>query len=500
MLPDYEEFNNAYKEVMRIITGIEQPFPAQRFETMKVAIEKAEGAYPEEMHVMQKLVLTLKKILNLFPQLPDLPSFKEAQKILETYFGFQQSGFRTTIHYELRALNLFERELRRFMSPLKEMDAPEKVYHEEVLEGLKLRRMGEEEVAIKRNFPAYEKKLSIAALNISERCFGRCPTCSIDALPNDLLMDWELLDGLTKSPQVIFLSEVRLGDGEALLYQDKKTGKNLFDVIENILSNRAVSVQFTTAGLIPQNRRFGRPVLEALESLGPYASELNINISFNFFFGRVRDVDSYVEAMDETFRSLSRSACRKIVLLMYDEENKQETLDRFAPLKEKYRLDHEERSLGKSGRGIKKNPATCRELSDHDIDESLAKTIECELATTGRGAPTEEEHRKLSTCRFLRYKDLGEVPKLAVRADGSLTPFCLAPGTRGTAIGNVFDNDAVQVIALEQEFRKEMKKRVLAHEGTVFCEEHRKWNRTFKAPKSKNPIVRMRRQRKIGNC
>ncbi len=538
MRPDYAPFSSAYAKVMRILTGEDRRFPEERFQEIvgfqerSRAVERELGlafaVKQEHFYAMDKLALTLENIVlpmvREFREAPlrefasakgqkarrELPAsywfgekigakIESALKILESLFRFHWIDASCgkdfdSIPYGLKTLIGFERDLRRLGGPVHGFDVEERMYYDGLSDAIALRCRGESLPAV--NMDTLDKRLPIGGLNLSERCFGCCPRCSIDARPSDGQMDWALLHALLESPQIAFMPQVHLGDGEVLLYEGGEEGKNLADAIREILFARPVGVQFTTAGLIPQNRKAGVRVLEGLGSLGPYASDIAITVSFNFFFKDIGSIDRYVQSMEETFELLSGLPCQKDVIVMYSKENEAETKGRFASLQQKYGLElahggYPMRLIGSSGRGLEKMPASVTDCSADVLTSMISNAIRRDFGLYDNTSFA--DRGKLAMCKGLGHT--GEVPPFTVRSDGALTVHCFSPGTRGTCIGHVARNDAQQVIGLERVFREELHQRVLEHPGKTFCSEHRAWNKTFRAPESGNPIVNVTRTR-----
>lgn len=311
--------------------------------------------------------------------------------------------------------------------------------------------------------------LPIRELYISERCFRGCSYCANVSLPTGAMMPFELITTAFATSSLVPYKPIFLGDGEVLIYEDKDSGKSLLDVLKFLLCDLKLQVEFTTAGLLPVNRKLGTPVLRALGELGEDAlSRLKIFVSFNESHGM--GPKEYFACMEETF-GLIRNVRSVKAQLRAAPHRIQEEQERLGIILESYRAKF----------GV-----------PHIISNSVLMT------DAGRLSPSQVIPTKPIwldrffpanhfSCRIMHSKDR---PVFGLRPDGRLDAWCGAFGSRGCDLGNIHGHDALQIFRAYRAFIGEFGKRLNSTPTTLDnCEWHRRWNKSFALPPSKSPIL-----------
>lgn len=359
-----------------------------------------------------------------------------------------------------RSSSSLVRDIRKIISDfsffaLRNLENPER----------KLRR----EISGVGNSEQYTLHLGVQGYSISEKCLGGCrKTCPLKASGADLQMPWELFDAATSSPDI--RSElsvpVHLGDGEVLIYN--QSGRKLFDVVDRLVRVCGHPVKFTTAGLIPPNRELGLEFFRSLETLGVYSTDVTITLSFNLYFGFIKnekDIENYVRCVAETVEAISRTGAKLYVILMSDVTNRERTNAAYS--------------------AIEPLLLAYYNFGANYVEQNRRIPNAIGFAEGMKGA------KKISDRHCNRIeRDIG-VTGFILRADGSLSPLCNKFGTRGSRIGNVTVNDIAQISDLYVEHEKIFAAEICTAPAT--CRAHQKWaNGVFTAPRSDKPLIRLR--------
>jgi hypothetical protein len=473
-----EDFISNYEKVALILFGEIPSLHALDVWFNAETIHPSKGT-TGVINILKRAIITLEKATTLYPWLKEAPLidiinnpvlreklqstgllklFEEfLPKLAESFNGKRNKG----------ANSAFD-----ILMSLGQITDPKEIINESFSQGLSTLNSFERKLrqAISPIFRSFQSKLveqiQVGGFHIVEQCFARCSTCGVNALPTDSQMDWDLFNALLYSPQLDVgtyrksssYPVVNLKDGEPLIYLDKEHGKTLTDVINALIFDRVVGVDFFTAGLLPYNKKRGREVLESLSKLGPFAEEVSVSVSFNFFFRNMKSIESYVAALEKTFELLSQSSVYIGATCRYDTSNKEETIKHFTPIFERF-LDPIHRSSG-----------WC-------MGAFLG-----EVCNAGRAAVSSSAKTDLPQCIRRSYK--------IIRPNGDVIPFCAGFGSRGASAGNVFENDAQQINAGYSLFEKELDAKIKSTpKGEHVCDTHRKWGRHIRPPRSKNPIV-----------
>ena len=443
-MSEMARFEKAYSEVSRIITGRVIGLDPTITPDYLVTI----------VNVMERFAHTLQRLLLEFPGLKEFP--------IERLASYQD--------------NEDLKKLRDILPPdfFKEINwiynAQENPYHFQIIWD-KLERSIRRLLSDKK-FPMPKASddsgiLNIGSLNISEKCLKNCDYCASDSKPTGQQMPWELVLGILESGQTAFMERISLTDAEPLIYEDEESGKNLSDVIYTLIHDAGVPVHFTTAGLIPQNRRLGSEALESLSALGPYISDLKIDVSFNILDGRIF-LDDYLCYIRDTFEVIASLApVSHSTIILCRDLNDMVTVELFRAMISngfvKGNYDHP-RCVGPLGRAI----------DNYEFDRKTLSIM--------------SRHCSRSRTPY---------PSLRVRPNGDLVVHCRGFGFRETTMGNVYRNDAEQINSLYSQFVIEHEARLKKLGRDSFpCESHRKWKKQFKAPKAANPVVRRKIRQK----
>ncbi len=314
-----------------------------------------------------------------------------------------------------------------------------------------------------RGEPGKKGKIEIVGFNLSEKCLGGCRgTCGISARASDPQMSWELFEGALDSEGLYVnpLKTIWLGDGELLLYP------KLFEAVERLIKDCGYRVKFTTAGLIPQNRERGIEFFGRLPELGAYASDLKITISFNLLFGFIRnkeDVGRYMGCVEETLHWIGQSGAHlEGALLLVPKNDGLGTIEAY--------------------NRVEKGIAGMYGFSEMQQRKGLLKIGDA--LDSGRG--TRED--KGTQCEQMKSWGYG------LRADGGLTTGCRGFGKRSSCIGNLTTNDLGQMRELIAGHNKRFFDDIVRG-GRGKCSLHQRWGDRgrFTAPKSDNPVIRLKR-------
>ena len=358
-----------------------------------------------------------------------------------------------------RHAGVFVKQLRETISnpnlhDLRQLELPER----------KLRRL----ISGKSNSDYSSFELRIRGYSVSEKCLGGCTeTCALGATGSDPQMPWGLFDAVTSHPDILsdIFCPVHLGDGEALLYN--QNGRKLFDVVDRLVRVCGYAAEITTPGLIPQNRELGLEFLRSLEKLGAYSSDFSIYLSFNLYFGFIRnenDIRRYIQCVLETIEAISRTNCKLYCIVMSDASNEAQTDAAYSQV-EPALLAYPSFKAPDKFQGGKRNP------------NAIGFAV---------GSPKAND---ISECGCYRNDCERDV---ILRPDGSLSPFCSYFGHRGSRIGNVLENDGRQLSQLFKEHERRFESEI--RHGKDTCLNHQRWGErgVFTAPKSDRPLVRLR--------
>ncbi|MFA6530377.1 MAG: hypothetical protein WCT31_01500 [Candidatus Micrarchaeia archaeon] len=308
--------------------------------------------------------------------------------------------------------------------------------------------------------------LPVQELYVSERCFRNCSYCSNVSVPTGPMMPFSLVTTAFASDGLIPYSNIVLGDGEPLIYQDKQLGKNLLDILNFLLCDLNLQVSFTTAGLLPVNQKIGTPVLEGLDQLGNDAlSRLRLFISFNESHGM--DPREYFGCMEETFRLVAgvRSVKAQIRAMPPDFEGEQGRLSLvLKQYQQRFGVPHV--------------------ISNGCMELHIGRPA---MSTKPSIFPAFYD---ATDCDATKHSDR---PVFGLRADGKVCVSCLRSGSRGYDLGNVYDNSPIQIFQAHQQFIKEQSSRLIWSPMNLNpCEWHRRWNKSFGLPPSAKPIMNRR--------
>jgi len=442
-MSEMARFEKAYSEVSRIITGrVIVPDPTITPDYLVTIV-----------NVMERFAHTLQRLLLEFPGLKEFPlerlaSYQDNEDLNKlrdilppdffTEINWIYNAQKNPYHFQI-IWDRLERSIRRLLSD-KKFPIPK----------------ASDDPGI----------LNIGSLNISERCLKGCDYCASDSKPTGQQMPWDLIVDILESGQTAFMERISLTDAEPLIYEDKEAGKNLSDVIHTLIHDAGVPVHFTTAGLMPQNQ-MGREALESLAALGPYISDLKIDVSFNILDKKI-PLDVYIGCIQETFEVIASLApVRHSTLILCRDINDRITVELF-------------RALSSYGiiTGFYDNPRCVgpigRAIDNYDFDEKTLSII--------------SHHCSRSRTPYT---------SLRVRPNGDVAVHCRGFGFRGTTMGNVYRNDAEQINSLYTQFVVEHEARLKRLDRNLLpCESHRRWNKKFKSPRSKNPVVRRKIRQK----
>ncbi len=313
--------------------------------------------------------------------------------------------------------------------------------------------------------------LPIGELVISERCKWNCPYCGIDAKPDGELMSWELFKQVVKSDQITFElpnggKRVFLGDAEVLTWRDEQVKVGLLDIFDVLARVNGLEIQFTTAGLVPPNRKIGLTVLENLNRGGLLLSRLSVVVSFTLM--HKIPIEKYLECMQETFYLLTNLGVKTEVRIIHNGSNLMQTQEAFN------KVPGHEFVTSQNPQGV----IPCgRALMNFTFTPQVIETKQCSLLV----------------------EDIVQLrPIFAVKPNGGVTIDCGNFGaSRGSTLGNVYSNDALGIHLEYGKFLAEFKERSKERPiGVYTCEHHRTWGKRFTPPVSERPIV-PRKMRKI---
>ncbi|MFH2106569.1 MAG: radical SAM protein [Candidatus Micrarchaeota archaeon] len=441
----YQDFNETYSEILLHLTGQQETYPHVLFERFNGIVESCLRGW---LVILDKLLATLRRLdgLNL---------------------SVENSGKVDALKGQLFELFMALKDCESGLPHL----APD--FGQYLVNGMDIfSQIKEIEYSLRPLINEHTLKttgLMIGGLNVSERCYARCPYCSVGAMPTHDVMDIGLAYDILQSEQVVFATKIHLGDGEILIHPDPE---GLAKFIHTLICDYGIQVSFTTAGLLMQNEKFGRRFLRALDSLGAYASDLHAVVSFNFENLAARDdVSDYTSRVRDTFELLKAIGLQSAAInLLFDDckdntkySNTISDLRRF--------LNH----FIQGGR----------------MDNLLVKSTGDALLNYEQDlSPDQLQKINLGVCPLLFLFNCE--PSFRIRPDGSVSNFCLYPGTRGSTFGDIHINDQEQIRQGYLELTRVFEKLRGAREENKLitrCEFHRtmKWERN--PPKSNRPIV-----------
>ncbi|MFH2105896.1 MAG: radical SAM protein [Candidatus Micrarchaeota archaeon] len=457
----YQEFNGFYSEVMYLLTGQPVEYPLKRFQMLM----------PSEKHklldgyaLLEKLAITLRRVFAKAHPASSIEAMDTKKTEILKYLGKIQKKSREGLNERNRdkydykdaieKLRTLEKELRRFAAtgffihPMLELDSPD---------------LG----------------MVVGSINVAETCRCKCDYCSIQAEPSDELMPEELLSELLDSKEIIFSRDVFLSDGEVLLYPTSLSG-----IIRRLIADYGVQVSFTTAGLLPQNRKTGMKILEGLKTLsGPYIGDLNIFLSFNLINPiAIKNRERYLERIRETVEVLMDVGLHSIYSnVMYPNPRDTRFSPRITQETEKALEDMEQR------------------LGLEYFIRATRRTVSSLYGRASYNYPRDQEPEEIKNyCKTMNVST--PLPRFRIRANGDVTISCLGPGTRGSTFGNVLENDVLQIYRAHHEFVGQFVDRIGLNKaqrdsplGGLICERHRTCDiRIRPPPTSETPVVKRR--------
>jgi hypothetical protein len=298
--------------------------------------------------------------------------------------------------------------------------------------------------------------LPIGEMVISQKCLKGCSYCGIDARPKGALMPLDLFYQVVDSYQTTLILPTRqrifLGDAEVIIHPD------LTEMVQYLNSNSRLTVQFTTAGLLPKNQKIGA---QNLERLGELRARLKVTLTLDILHGI--PMEEYTGYMKETIKLLFFLGDQLGVNTISDGKNGAETIDWVNRI---------------TGLGLKHAPEACpigRGMRMNFLKEN-SERIEEECGLIGD---------------FRKYTQ----PTFSIRPNGDVSVHCCGLGaTRGPTLGNVYLHDAKGIHEQYELFLQEHMERCRTKPPNMHvCECHRTWKKKFVPEKSRCPIVKQRK-------
>ena len=254
---NFSQFNRYYSGITEILTGSKNQIDERTFRRITNAetdLERTNIAEHELWFgldiILQKLFCSLERLTEKYPNflMEIFQDVVEALERIKEIRDVEHSTLAYSLYYDVKGrLDELERIIRRITSPVEVFQADGR------------------------------GTIQLGTLNISERCCAGCDHCGVDAKPDGNLMELEMLLGILASKKTgIKENRIYLGDGEVLLHP------RILDIIKTLVGC-GYKVGFTTAGLIPVNRKYGIEALKSLKGLGPYLSDVLVTVSFSFF-------------------------------------------------------------------------------------------------------------------------------------------------------------------------------------------------------------------------
>lgn len=320
--------------------------------------------------------------------------------------------------------------------------------------------------------------LLLGQLNIAERCLMQCPYCSVGALPDDPLMDWDMFSRLVHHPKVLLgFNPIHLGDGEAMIWEDRKAGTDLSDVVRLLLSNGATEVEITTAGFTSNQAIPNRAVMRLRGE-----KNLALRVSFNFL-GRM-EKRAYIKKMEHTFRTLAECGIlpKGVITLAQGKESLEQILEVLSgillPIYGASLTD----ALIRADKRMRVGPDFSKDV-EH-IDEEIDLSSNCEAIRN-----SEMPDDPLNGSIALSGTYMRHTGRLSIRPNGDVIPSCKFPGKRSTKLGNVFENDAQQISRAYRQFLLRHQSRLARASAVGQCKIHQKNPILISPPKSKEPLI-----------
>jgi len=323
--------------------------------------------------------------------------------------------------------------------------------------------------------------LSFGSLNLAERCLARCSYCAIGAMPTDSMMTWNMAKAIAENPKITpGFRRFDLRDGEVTIWKDGSAGKDLADVVDLLMDNGAVRVAFQTAGF---TSRQAVPNIAFKKMKGK--KDLDVIVSFNFL-GPMTD-ESYLVRMRHTFRTFAECDINLVNIVIMAEgddamdRTKESLLAILRPIYgqrqgEQYIQDAEKRHAV----GPDHSQVVVYDKNERDISPLCEYLIHAKLP-----------ENPLSGCISVSGSYMRYTGRLGVRPNGDVIPDCRCPGRRSTKMGNVFENDATQILQAYNEFISIHRARLVKTNAcSSSCKLHQKNPIIISPPKSKEPLLR----------
>lgn len=328
----------------------------------------------------------------------------------------------------------------------------------------------------------FDEKIWLGSLNIAERCMMQCPYCFVGAKPTDSLMEWDMFAMLMNHPDIRFdFEEINLCDGEVTLWQDQKAGKDLSD-IARLMTDADNKIQFTTAGFDPAITSTTAAIRKMAGIQG-----LRIDISFNLL-GRERG-EKYERKMAHTIRTINESGIPfRIVLMARDfGADLERTMDVLGAILQGFLNRSEADNILDNAE--RRTPIPI--IPAYAYKHSKVKGPIFEFVADGIEHDRTCEHVRLSrTIHEGGGNGCGILQPLNIRPNGDVTPHCLNGPKRYSCLGNVFENDALQINRAYREFVAINMKRLSKGDLRDMCCFHRYNPIRIDLEKSQTPLLK----------
>ncbi|MBU0591567.1 radical SAM protein [Candidatus Micrarchaeota archaeon] len=430
----YNAINPLYRKITGMLTGSEMDFSREIFDRFEGVVQ----FWSTELHeTLDCLATTLERMIPV-----DIDKHPNSHDIKDTvkYIAYLLDG-NLMVETRMEKGITFKVPFHQFDCCMGNLKRLEHYLRNVLFRG---------NIVIRKPELEMPEKLIFGSINVSERCFAGCPFCSIDAKASDDVMELQMIRDLLGSDQV-YIPQVYLGDGEIIIHPDPQLPR----LIKSLIMDYGIEIHIVTAGLLPQNEDIGIDFFEGLEGLGSYAKDLHITASFSLLNPVAnRDLELYIRCMRKTFEMLEMVKgpeyhTVKIQLVhkgKYDGNEQKRTKEAF----ERARTDL---------------------VFDGDYRQPVA---------SGRAAEWGKQGAVSGCAR----------PVFRVRANGDITNHCWNSGTRGSTLGNMYENDAAQIRQSFGVLVQELETIRARNPDKILCELHRTANILMRPSRSDNPIAK----------